>query len=139
MKRLLVLVFALGLVLGAGTITPALAALLSCGAPGTASTVCTGSVSLRVGPPTAPITISVPVPVRVDAQGRGIVGPNFRVNIPASLGGGFFQINSATLDPDPGIFFSVSETNLTPFPSFVTMVFAEPILLTGTVSDRKSV
>jgi len=72
------------------------------------------------------------LPVSVDASGVGHIAFNQTV-------GGFPVVIAATLNPDPGILFSGSFTNLTSSPQPFTLTFFEPIALSGTINAASSI
>jgi hypothetical protein len=96
MLRRVLFVLAFGLVLGAGSITPAFAVILPCDAR------CQATVTIG--------GVRTAVPVGRDAQGRGVVA-NFRAGGP---NGSSAEIRSLLLDPDPSVVFAGSATNPSP-------------------------
>jgi len=116
-KKLLILTLGL-LAMGVGT--PAFATAIKCGV------ACVASITVGVG------GTPVSLPVSVDASGVGHIAFNQTV-------GGFPVRIDATLNPDPGIFFSGSFTNLTSSPQPFTLTFFEPIALSGTINANSSI
>ncbi len=118
MKHLLVLTFlTLGLVLGAGTITPAFAIGIECG------DACTAHITIGQAPP-----VDVPVP--------GGILPE---PVTFRTAEGIVTINNLTLNPDPGIFFAVAATNLVAVPLAYSFTFFTPIALTGPIDAASSI
>jgi hypothetical protein len=122
MKKLWVLT--LGLLLGAGTITPVFATPIGC--VGKDGNNC--KVTITFGGRTF---LEV---VTVDANGIGHVN-----NVTESVNGLSVTINSLTLDPDPSILVSMSATNNTSIPAPFSMSFVEPIDLNGTINAASSI
>jgi hypothetical protein len=116
-KKLLILTLGL-LAMGVGT--PAFATAIRCGS------ACTASITLGGTEFLAPVT--------VDANGVGHV-----TNFVVTLGGLTARIDSATLNPDPGILFSGSYTNLTFADATVSFTFFTPIALSGTINAASSI
>jgi hypothetical protein len=119
MKKLLVLT--LGLVLVAGISTPAFATGITCG------TLCSAAITIAGQTFDAPVIVDP------------ITGVGRVINFVVTVGGITASIDSATLIPDPGIFFAVSATNLTLFPASYSFTFFTPIALTGTIMAASSI
>jgi PEP-CTERM motif-containing protein len=115
------LILALGLALGVGTITPAFATAIKCG------TACTASITLG--------GITIFAPVVVGPNGVGTV-TNFVDTLPNGV---IARINSATLNPDPSVTVFGFFTNPTTSALTVGFTFATPILLNGTINATSSI